>query len=101
MEAIMKSVYYTDARSIKDFKRVGYNYSKIEESESWMVWEMSRGGKPYGWEVWKSKMKKNPDGSRVWAKPSDEDFGVYGWYCTSKEAVEKRKKMIEEELVKD
>lgn len=94
----MSKVYFTDARSIKSFGRIGYVYTKIEESENWMVWELSRDGKVYGWEVWKPKLRKNPDGNRVWAKIADEDFGIYGWYCTSKDSVEKKKREIESQM---
>lgn len=50
-----------DARNIDSFRRCGY-------------------------EVWKPKWFKNSDGTVVWAKPCDEDFGTYGWYCMNEAA---------------
>lgn len=79
-----RNIFATDARSLGDFERCGCTYHKIDENEYVMVWEMSKNGKPYGYEVWKFKGYKNPDGKVVWAKPSDEDFGSYGWYCGTK-----------------
>lgn len=76
-------IFKTDVRTINEFDRVGYHYTKIESNDSYMIWEMSKEGKCYGYELWKPKWKKNPDGTKVWAKPSDEDFGTYGWYNTN------------------
>lgn len=90
------NIVLTDARSITDFTRIGIAYHKVEETEKYMVWEMRRGEKLIGWEVWKPKWRKNPDGTRVWAKVGDEEFGVFGWYCTNEAAVERRKKLLEE-----
>lgn len=84
----MKQIYATDARELKEFNRLGYHYTKIEETEDYMVWEMEQEGKTVGYEVWKRKNYRNPDGNVIWAKPSDEDFGRYGWYTPIKSRVQ-------------
>lgn len=73
---------------IKDFtKSVSFltttnSYTKVEQSERWMVWEVSdRNGNFECWEVWTPK-----DGQ--WRKPKMEDFGTTGFYCTRKQDVE-------------
>lgn len=72
----MKKLFATDVSTLEEFDRFGYHYTKIESGENYCVWKMSTGG----YELWKRKKHKNPDGTIVWAKPSDEDFGTYGWY---------------------
>lgn len=74
-----KNIFYTDVRELKEFSRCGYNYSKIEEGEDYMIWKMEKDN-IVGYELWRPKWRKNPDGSKVWVKLSDEDFGTCGWY---------------------
>lgn len=86
----MKEIIKTDARKIREFHRAGYDYTKDKETSDFMIWSVRFEGKHIGWEIWKPKWRINPDGNKVWAKPSDEDFGKYGWYCTNIEGVRKR-----------
>lgn len=76
----MSKFFATDYSKIDHFKRCGYDYTKVSSDDKWMVWKMTSDGQSYGFELWKRKNVKNPDGSIVWAAPSDEDFGIYGWY---------------------
>ena len=76
----MSKFFATDYRSIDNFKRCNYDYTKVSQDEKWMVWRLSKNGEYRGYELWKRKNVKNPDGSIVWAAPSDEQFGRYGWY---------------------
>lgn len=86
----MKEVFKTDARELKEFGRIGYHYTKIEETDTYMVWELTKDNKSYGYEIWKFKKAKNPDGQIVWAKPSDEEFGKYAWYGYNLESLKSK-----------
>lgn len=90
----MKEIFIKDVREIDEFERIHINYRKVEQTDRYMVWEMTRGDKVIGWEIWKPYWRKNPDGVKVWAKPNDELFGTLCWYCTSKERLERRKSLL-------
>lgn len=53
---------------------------KIERGNGYSIWEIERNGKHMGFEVWKDRKATNPDGTKVIVRPSNEDFGTYGWY---------------------
>lgn len=76
----MKKVVYKDFRSIDNFKRCNYDYSKVSQDEKWMVWRLSKNGEYRGYELWKRIRHRNPDGTEIWKAPSDNQFGRYGWY---------------------
>lgn len=97
-----------DARNIDSFRRCGYDYKKVEQTDYYMVWSMTKYDDDthtlhrYGYEVWRPKWFKNSDGTVVWAKPSDEDFGTYGWYCPTVEQKDIRiQKVLQDYLARE
>lgn len=71
----MMEIVTKDVRDYDTFNRQGFNYQKIEMTDNYSVWEIFKDGVSVGFEVWKNKYSK---GKIV--RPSDEDFGRYGWY---------------------
>lgn len=71
-----------DIKDKTHFRRIGYDYYRVyfDATRHIAVYEMSKDGKHKGYEVIKGKKHKNPDGTIVFVYPSDEDFGIYGWY---------------------
>lgn len=76
----MDKIIRKDIRTYDTFRRDGYDYKKLECNDNYSIWEVFKDGQSRGYEVWKPKKHKNPDGNIVTVRPSDEDFGIYGWY---------------------
>lgn len=73
------------AKDIKEkmrFSRIGYDYECIYYNQDFHcgVWKMTKNGRFGGYEVVKGFRYRQPDGSIVYRYPSDEQFGVYGFY---------------------
>lgn len=73
-------IFKNDINTYDTFRRDGYDYEKVECNDKYSIWEVFSNGVSKGFEVWKPKKHKNPDGNIVIVRPSDEDFGRYGWY---------------------
>lgn len=71
-----------DFTKSKSFLTTLHIYTKVEQSERWMVWEVTDRDRNFEcWEVWTPKKGQ-------WKKPLTDDFGTYGFYCLRKEDVE-------------
>lgn len=56
-------------------------YTKVDQSERWMVWEVTDRDRNFiCWEVWAPK-------NGIFKKPKTDDFGITGFYCIRKEDV--------------
>lgn len=58
---------------------------------------MAKEGKVKEYEIWRGKRAKQPDGTEVFIKPSDGDFGSYGW-AVSRVAVERILKALKDKF---
>lgn len=82
----IRNVLTKDISEKMEFSRVGYDYKNIvfDADHHCGIWKMTKnvGGifKDMGYEVVKGHKYKNPDGSIVYRYPSDEKFGVNGFY---------------------
>ena len=78
------NVFSKDISEKMRFSRCGYDYQCIYYNQDFHcgVWRMTRkeDGRFSGYEVVRGKHRLNPDGTVVYNYPSDEDFGVYGFY---------------------
>lgn len=73
-------IKYTDYSKVNEFKRIGYNYTKIYENDKFLVWKMSKEGVINNYfEVWKKIWRKQADGTPYLKSPSDEEFGSTAW----------------------
>lgn len=86
----MKEIKKTDIRDKKEFNRAGYHYTQVRADDEKHIYlyemvpiDFDTPHKHY--EVVKGIKRKNPDGSIVWMYPSDEMFGVYGYYICGPE----------------
>lgn len=87
----MEKFFKTDYSKVSEFERLGYTYTKVAENDRFVVWRMEKEEIPhYSLEVWKKRWEKQPDGSLYLRAPSDENFGILGWYLVGKEDVVKK-----------
>ena len=86
-------IFSTDIKYKKEFDRIGYHYTMVRADDEHHVYlyEMEKGNPYSQYELVKGKKHTNPDGEVVYVYPSDEDFGVYGWYICGP-----KKKCLEE-----
>lgn len=73
----------TDIRDKRTFKRIGHTYTMIaaDEENHIYLFKMTKPGISYDmYEIVKGVKAKQPDGTTVYKYPSDEQFGVYGFY---------------------
>ena len=83
---IMEKTVRTDISEKMTFRRVGYDYQNIvfDKEHHCGIWKVSMEidgvVQDMGYEVIKGIKRKNPDGSIVYVYPSDEQFGVNGFY---------------------
>lgn len=75
-----KEIKRTDIKDKKEFNRIGYHYTRIWEDNTSRIYvyrmhHIEKELPYYQYEVVKG-VKKNG----VYAYPSDEEFGLYGWY---------------------
>lgn len=82
----MQRIESTDISRKMEFRRVGYDYSNVvfDDGHHCGIWKMTKviDGKlcDMGYEVVRGKKYRNPDGSVIYRYPSDEDFGILGFY---------------------
>ena len=76
----------TDISEKMEFRRAGYDYKNVvfDAAHHCGIWKMTKviDGKveDMGYEVVRGVKKINPDDSIVYVYPSDEQFGVYGFF---------------------
>ena len=78
----------SDFSEIKEFERIGYHYTKFQESENYILWRVNMDTPDWNpkwdkFELWKKVRVKNPDGSIVMRKLNDSDGGTYLWFFNS------------------
>ena len=75
-------IFKTDISEKTEFNRIGYRYVRVwgDDENKVYVYKIISEAPYYQFEVVKGKKTKNPDGNYVYVYPSDEDFGIYGWY---------------------
>lgn len=88
----MNQIYYTDIKNNKKFKKNGYNYTcvKADVVNNIYIYKMEHIDEPIPYSQYEliiGVKRKQPDGSTVYVYPSDEQFGIYGWYICGNEEV--------------
>ena len=66
----------------KTFTRRGCTYTCIDGNRYWSVYEVRDKNNNVYWEVFKKRKRRN-----VEVYPSNEDFGVWAWCCTTRESL--------------
>ena len=83
---VMEKTVRTDISEKMTFRRVGYDYQNIvfDEEHHCGIWKVSMEidgiVNDIGYEVVRGIKKKNSDGSIVYVYPSNEQFGINGFY---------------------
>lgn len=68
----------TDFKNIDQYSKCGFTYTKIEVSDRYMLWRLSRDNQFFGYELWEIP----PNG--VWTSPCEEKSDTKGWYVFQK-----------------
>lgn len=99
-----KRIGFRDISQKMTFRRAGYDYENIvyDPLHHCGIWKMTRviDGKveDMGYEVVKGVKRVNPDGGIVYIYPSDEQFGMYGFFTYS---LERCKEIMDRWLMED
>ena len=87
----------------KDFRKKGVNYKQIEATDKYFVYECTPSEGPVYYEVFKKVIDKiNTDKKRLMypgydaytVYPSDSQFGIWAWCCSTLNRVEKYRQRI-------
>ena len=75
----MEKIYYKSIEEINSFTKYGDTFTKVFGNDEKHIYVFKRG---IDYEVVQGVKHKNPDGNIVYVYPSNEQFGVYGYYIS-------------------